>query len=125
MDKSASKNTISSEKQCTPSGCWENQDVNHLICVLCKRKVHYECSELPAYEIQRIISSTSNPFKCITCVRVPKSLTKIMNERKYKKVSKDIEEKDTVIRRLRQELSIKTNARNIIRNDLESFFTER
>ena len=111
------------ENQCSPSKCLENNDENHLICVLCKRKVHYECSELPAYEVQRLISSSSNSYKCISCVRVPRSLMKIMNERKYKSIDKEVEEKDAIIKRLQHELSIKTNARNIIKNDLESFLT--
>ena len=125
MDKITSKNTLSMENQCIPSKCLENEDKNHLICVLCKRKVHYECSELPAYEIQRIISSSSNSYKCITCVRVPKSLMKIMSQRKYKSIDKEMEEKDVIIKQLEHELNMKTNARNIIRNDLESFLTEK
>ena len=125
MDQSTTKTAKSIVKVCSPSDCLDNQDENHLVCVLCKRKVHYECSKLPAYEIQRIISSTSNPYKCITCVRVPKALTKILNENKYQTVNKEIQEKDSIIKQLRQELSMKTNARNIIRNDLESFLSEK
>ena len=125
MDNSKPSNAALTEQECTPSRCLDNQDENHLICVLCKRQVHYECSELPAYEIQRIISSTSNSYKCITCVRVPKSLTKVMNENKYKKRIKVVDERDVIIKQLQQELRIKTNARDIIRNDLESFLTKK
>ena len=125
MDKSTTKTAKLIVKVCSPSDCLDNQDENHLVCVLCKRKVHYECSKLPAYEIQRIISSTSNPYKCITCVRVPKALKEILNENKYQIISKEIQEKDSIIKQLRQELSMKTNARNIIRNDLESFLSEK
>ena len=125
MDKLTSKNAQSVENHCTLSKCIENEDEYHLVCVLCKRKVHYECSELPVYEIQRIISCTSNSYKCINCVRVPKSLMKIMSERRYRNIGKEVEEKDTIISQLQHELSVKTNARNIKRNDLESFLAEK
>ena len=125
MDISRQNNATLTEEECSATRCMDNQDENHLICVLCKRKVHSECSELPAYEIQRIVSSTSNSYKCIACVRVPKSLTKIMNENRYKKRIKEADEKDVIIKRLQHELSIKTNARDIIKNDLESFLTKK
>ena len=125
MDQLTSKNKKSIVRDCSSSDCWDNQDESALICVLCKRKVHYECSELPAYEIQRIISSTSNSYKCVSCVRVPKSLIKIVNQHKYKKVCKEIAEKDKVIERLQEELRLKTNARNIIRIDLQSFLSDK
>jgi len=64
-------------------------------------------------------------YKCIDCVRVPKSLTKKISEQNYRKVDKEQEVKDSIITRLRQELQIKTNARNIIKNDLESFLSEK
>ena len=40
-------------------------------------------------------------------------------EKKYQTINKEIQEKDSIIKQLRQELSMKTNARNIIRNDLK------
>ena len=82
------------------------------------------CYELPAYDTRRLTSSSVNSYKCVNCVRVPKSLTKKINEHKYRKINKQLEEKDATIRRLRQEPNIKTNARDIIKNnDLESFLT--
>jgi len=126
MDTTAPSNKTQTEENCSPSRCVMNgDDESHLLCVLCKRKVHFECSDLPAYEIHRLTSSSVNSFKCINCVRVPKSLTKRINEHKAGKINKELKEKETTIQKLRQELSIKTNARDIIKNDLESFLTKK
>jgi len=125
MTNKTSCNIPITEELCTPSRCLDNGDKDHLICVLCKRKVHYQCSELPAYEIHRILSNTTNLYKCIDCVRVPKSLIKKLEEKKYNKINNELEARDTIIRRLRHEVSIKTNARDIIKNDLETFITEK
>jgi len=50
---------------------------------------------------------------------------KIMSERKYKSIDTDMKEKNSIIKQLQHELNIKTNARKIIRNDLESFLSEK
>ena len=70
------------ELQCTVSTCIEDKDINKLQCGQCKRKVHYKCSRLPAYQLQRYLVASLgqfySKFLCQNCVNVPDSILKEM-----------------------------------------------
>ena len=70
------------ELQCTVSTCIEDKDINKLQCGQCKRKVHYKCSRLSAYQLQRYLVASLgqyyNKFLCQNCVNVPDSILKEM-----------------------------------------------
>ena len=68
------------ENICTESLCIENKDINKLQCGQCKRKVHYKCTRLPAYQLQRYLVASLgqyySKFLCSNCVVVPDSIQK-------------------------------------------------
>ena len=76
MAKTAeTKNTETEQKYgpCTPNKCFSNEiikDNDVLQCRKCERKVHYACTELPAYQIQLCLQYRSRSFQCAQCVAV-------------------------------------------------------
>ena len=68
------------EKSCTENSCIEDNDINKLQCGQCKRKVHYKCTRLPAYQLQRYLVASLgqyySKFLCSNCVVVPDSIQK-------------------------------------------------
>lgn len=72
---SSDLNRSVSERKCTSIACAVDLQKNVLQCTKCSRFVHYQCSFLPAYQIQVFISNKrSNKFTCINCVDVSKDL---------------------------------------------------
>ena len=61
--------SLDQENICTESKCIENNDMNKLQCGQCKRKVHYKCTRLPAYQLQRYLvaldTTAANSFSRI------------------------------------------------------------
>ena len=72
--------SLEQENICTESLCIENNDMNKLQCGQCKRKVHYKCTRLPAYQLQRYLVASLgqyySKFLCSNCVVVPDSIQK-------------------------------------------------
>ena len=72
--------SLEQENICTESLCIENNDINKLQCGHCKRKVHYKCTRLPAYQLQRYLVASLgqyySKFFCSNCVVVPDSIQK-------------------------------------------------
>ena len=68
------------EMKCTENTCIDDKDINKLQCGQCKRKVHYKCSRLPAYQLQRYLVASLgqyySKFLCSNCVNVPDSILK-------------------------------------------------
>ena len=62
------------KENCILNGKEEKNGV--LVCRKCTRKVHYVCSQLPAYQIQLCLTSKSRSFQCQNCVKVPEELKK-------------------------------------------------
>ena len=69
----------------TPTTCTESRCVNNkeeeektLTCTSCRRKVHYKCTLLPPYQLQRILTFDGKdkhvPYVCNLCVKVPEYL---------------------------------------------------
>ena len=68
------------DTKCTENTCIDDKDINKLQCGQCKRKVHYKCSRLPAYQLQRYLVASLgqyySKFLCSNCVNVPDSILK-------------------------------------------------
>lgn len=68
------------EEKCTSSRCLGNIEKNVLLCSKCNRNVHFQCSFLPAYQVQFYIMNRKRNMKhyiCISCVDVPKDVVDI------------------------------------------------
>ena len=59
---------------CTLSNCIDDQDADVLKCYKCKRRVHYRCTRLPAYQIQVFINKRIYKYECQNCVEVDQKL---------------------------------------------------
>ena len=74
--------SVSEDNVCTTDKCIDDKNKDRLICKSCNRYVHYLCSELPAYYIQRLINALKDNkkdkdghrFICSNCVNVSKDL---------------------------------------------------
>ena len=69
---------------CSPVQCINNQELhlNSLVCSKCDRSVHYQCSGIPAYELQSIIKRSagkSRKWLCCKCVIVSKELKDVLS----------------------------------------------
>ena len=52
-----------------------------MVCVRCKRSVHYRCTQLPPYQIQLFLDkqkSTHYKYVCPNCVEVKKEITELV-----------------------------------------------
>ena len=75
--------SLTEAKECLPGKCINDQNKDRLTCRTCQRHVHYVCSELPAYYIQRIVNALKEDSKdedghrfiCSNCIDVPKELS--------------------------------------------------
>ena len=61
---------------CSNSLCVSNkvEDDDYLTCMKCKRRVHYHCTKLPAYQIHIINTKRNHNYYCQNCVNVPQEL---------------------------------------------------
>ena len=60
--------------QCISSLCIDDKDKYTLECTNCKRLVHYRCTQLPSYQIQRFLTKGYRSFMCKNCVETPEYL---------------------------------------------------
>lgn len=78
MEADTSLNT-SQDLLCTPNNCIAAKDDEYtLACNSCKRSVHFECTQLPIYQLQLILNTKSKRYTCVNCVEISKSLMEIM-----------------------------------------------
>ena len=69
-------------KNCTNSNCEiEDKEIRTLQCSICKRRVHYRCSLLPTYQIQRFVmfGTGYSKFVCVNCVDITSDLVRETN----------------------------------------------
>jgi len=71
------------QNKCTISPCIiTSEDKNTLQCSRCQRRFHFECTLLPPYMIQQILSSRKTKYKCCECTDVTdQRLKKIENDK--------------------------------------------
>ena len=68
------------QERCSLTKCFDDGDQYHLRCKTCKQKVHYRCTQLPYYELERYLSSSNRVHKCRNCSQVSDSLREIMSQ---------------------------------------------
>ena len=56
---------------CTPSSCTNDEDLYKLECAECKRLVHYNCTQLPVFQIHLFLTKGYREFVCANCIDVP------------------------------------------------------
>ena len=78
-DTNISTLTINTENSvCSPLTCTEDDDQYKLECKECRRLVHYRCTNLPLYQIERFLTKGYSRYICINCVVVPEYLKRIV-----------------------------------------------
>ena len=95
MAKTAEKTNTETEQKyglCTPNKCFSSEiikDNDVLQCRKCERKVHYACTELPAYQIQLCLQYRSRNFQCNQCVTVtPILLERVKTSKERVRINK-------------------------------------
>jgi len=82
QDHSNAEKVINDERKCTINACQINSDNHNLECAKCKRKVHYNCTLLPIYQLQQFLSfgCSYRKYICVNCVKIRKNLCEIVPE---------------------------------------------
>ena len=106
---------------CSLTSCADDDDQNRLECRKCHRLVHYECTQLPLYQLQIYVNTYNEQYQCHNCVRITKTLRSKIGENSYHMMQKEIEKKDGVIKKLKNELAKNCS----LKNDIESIFTKK
>eukprot|EP00111_Clytia_hemisphaerica_P014864 TCONS_00043783-protein len=84
--------------------------------------VHYECTQLPLYQLQIFANTYNNQYVCHNCVRITRSLRSKIGENKYHMMQEQIAKKDDEIKKLKKQL---TKNREVINNDIETMLTQK
>ena len=93
---------------CTINECTKNLDHHSLQCLKCQRKVHYQCTLLPLYQIQQIINFGVNyrKFTCRNCVTIQDDLREILSSKpSVETLQFELETQRTLVRSYADELS--------------------
>ena len=64
--------------KCTSVKCIQDEDIYKLECYDCKRRVHYKCTKLPAFQVQLFLTKHYRRFVCVNCIDVPEYLSDLM-----------------------------------------------
>ncbi|XP_066910337.1 uncharacterized protein PF3D7_1120000-like [Clytia hemisphaerica] len=129
MNENRDKNTqdppieaANTTAKCTLVTCIGDEDQNRLICRSYQRMVHYECTQLPLYQLQIFANTYNNQYVCHNCVRITRSLRSKIGENKYHMMQEQIAKKDNEIKKLKKQL---TKNREVINNDIETMLTQK
>lgn len=112
----------SEEKICTLLECVDDGDDHHLICGDCKKKVHYRCTELPYYELDRYVTKPGNRvYKCRGCANVSKRLQEIMSRYPNKALTqcKEVEELAIIMQGMKLDSKMNGNWKEELTKDRE------
>ena len=74
-------------------------------CRKCHRLIHYECIQLPLYQLQIFVNTYGEQYLCRNCVRITKTLRSKIGKNSYHMMQKEIEKKDDIIKKLKNELA--------------------
>ena len=65
---------------CSSTRCFEDEREDRLLCCECKNSYHYQCTMLPAYQIQAYISKRSKRYYyCQNCITVSPEVERLVN----------------------------------------------
>ena len=94
---------------CTPKKCTSEEDEDQLQCRKCKRYVHYECTQLPLYQLQIFVTTYNDQYTCPNCVRITRSLKNKVGKNNYHMMQMELEDKNDIIEKLNKELNKRNN----------------
>ena len=60
--------------ECSLSSCRDDSDDKKFECEKCDRLVHYRCTQLPLYQIQRFLTKGFRKYICANCITIQPSL---------------------------------------------------
>ena len=104
---------------CNENKCIADEDARTLKCHNCKRKVHFKCTNLPPYQIHRIIAfgKYHSTYICVNCIEVPESYENYnWSEQQYKvKYEQEVEQSRETIRKLNEKIQHMENELNEVK----------
>ena len=113
---------------CTTTKCTSREDEDRLQCRKCKRYVHYECTQLPLYQLQIFVNTYNDQYTCPNCVRITRSLTNKAGKNTCHMMQRELENKNDVIEKLPKELNKlnnKSDNNENIKNELENLLIDK
>ena len=123
MNKNQPFEAAAQPNSCTPSSCIDDEDLDRLECRKCKRSVHYECTQLPLYQLQIFVTSYNDHYTCSNCVRITKNLRNKVGKNTHHMMQRELIKKDDVIQKLTSDTN--TKACDSIKNELKAFLAEK
>jgi hypothetical protein len=113
---------------CTTKECVDDSDLHKLQCTTCKRRVHYKCTMLPLYQLQRYLTFGNNYCKyiCVTCIEVPDDLRTILPKGMENEILiEEIEKQKDLIKVYENELSSLRTAVKTMENEITNNITKK
>lgn len=70
---STSRSPAATSTRCSKDSCIQNDQNNMFLCGICGKYIHYECSGIPAYHVQFLLTNKRilKNFTCGKCTEVP------------------------------------------------------
>ena len=112
MKKNQPFEAVSPPTACTPKKCTSEKVEDKLQCRQCKRYVHYECTQLPLYQLQIFVTAYNDQYTCPNCVRITRSLTNKVGKNTYHMMQRELENKNDIIQKLTNEVKKLNNISN-------------
>ena len=67
--------------KCAAPSCQTEEDNETLLCAKCKKEFHYQCTNLPAYQIFKFTQIEYSLYECEGCVVIPTHMQEMLNNR--------------------------------------------
>ena len=128
MKKNQPFEAASPPTACTSKKCTSEEDEDQLQCRQCKRFIHYECTQLPLYQLQIFVTTYNDHYTCQNCVRITRPLKNKVGRNTYHMMQRELENKDGIIEKLNKELNKLNNKpknHEITKNELVTLLTEK
>ncbi|XP_066911408.1 cilia- and flagella-associated protein 263-like [Clytia hemisphaerica] len=111
---------------CTPKKCIIRKGTtpkDTLTCRKCHQDVHYDCSELPIYQIQICLMFKSRSFQCQSCIKISPELIERVETCKNTKIEglqKEIKACENIMKVQNEEISqLKSNDVNFLTKEIK------
>ena len=93
--------------KCAAPSCQTEEDNETLLCAKCKKEFHYQCTNLPAYQIFKFTQIEYSLYECEGCVVIPTHMQEMVNSRIHQnKCDRRFAEIDSLKSRLRQQENV-------------------
>ena len=124
QQKDVKQTLNASLNNCSSTRCIEDEREDKLQCCECKNTYHYQCTLLPAYQIQAYLSKRSKRYYyCQNCITVSPEVERLVNpltkeQQEIKRLRRDIKRCENLIR-VSEDNAKLTN--EIIKEQLQKF----